>query len=74
MEKIRITLNNEPLSEWGQTVSIEITNLDLKHVSNLNNLPEMIMEQYRHVNKLCGVPDEVTERMLSKIHCEAQSR
>lgn len=74
MEKIRITLNNEPLSEWGQTVSIEITNLDLKHVLNLNNLPEMIMEQYRHVNKLCGVPDEVTERMLSKIHCEAQSR
>lgn len=69
MEKIKITLNNDPLSELGLTVSVEITNLDLKYVSNLNNLPEMIMEQYRHANKICGVPDEVTEEILSKIHC-----
>lgn len=74
MEKLKITLNNEPLSELGQTVSIEITNLDLAHISNLDNLPEMIMDQYRHANKLCGVPDEVTKKILSKIHCEAQSQ
>lgn len=74
MKEVKITFSNEPVNEFGLAVSIEIVGLDLCYISNLHNLPEMIMEQYRHTNKLCGVPDEVTEKILSKIHCEAQSQ
>lgn len=74
MKEVKITFSNEPVNESGLAVSIEIVGLDLCCISNLHNLPEMVMEQYRYANKLCGVPDEVTEKILSKIHCEAQSQ
>ena len=72
METLKIEFNHAPLSELGMTVTVEIVDLDMKHVAKLKQLPEMIMEQYRHANRMCGVPDEVTEKELTKIHGEVQ--
>lgn len=72
METIKIELNHAPLSELGMTVTVEIVDLDVKHIANLKLLPEMIIEQYRHANRICGVPDEVTEKGMTKIHGEVQ--
>ena len=45
MKEVKIAFSNEPVNESGLAVSIEIVGLDLCCISNLHNLPEMVMEQ-----------------------------